>query len=185
MPKKSGNGVHRDPPEADTKKRQGRKTEDAPRRKKRTGKSEAEAIEHFADDALEILRPHTRGRPTKYDPEFCERVMELGALGKSLTQIAVGLGVARQRLYDWQERYPDFRDAITRARELSMAWWEEQGQLGLFASSFSASAFAFQMRNRFPDHYRDTRHKEVDAGDRLAEVMKAVNGATRGLPNRN
>jgi len=184
MPKNSANGVHQDPPEADTKKTKRRKPGSKARRKKRTGKSEAEATEHFASDALEILPPHTRGRRTKYDPEFCDRVIELGALGKSMNQIAADLGVVKQTLYNWQ-RHPDFLDSIIRARELAQAWWEDQGQIGLFASSFSAGAFAFQMRNRFPDDYRDTRHKEVDAGDRLAEVMRAVNGATRGLPNGN
>jgi hypothetical protein len=40
-----------------------------------------------------------RGRPTTYDPSYCERVIELGEKGKSKAQIASALRVSRKSLY--------------------------------------------------------------------------------------
>jgi hypothetical protein len=99
------------------------------------------------------------GRPTKYDPSFCVDVIDFGAAGDSKTQIAVKLGVVRQTLENWMTEHPEFLDAMTRARELSLAWWETQGRLGIWGGKgFNGSAFAFQMTNRFKDDYK-LRHE--------------------------
>ena len=96
------------------------------------------------------------GRPTKYDPAFCERVVELGKEGYSNASIAAELGVVRKTLYEWAAEYPDFSDAITRAREFSQGWWETQGRSGIWAGSqFNANAYRLQVMNRFPDDWRD------------------------------
>ncbi len=45
------------------------------------------------------------------------------------------------------------------AKDLAQAWWEDQGQNGLsMGKDFNATAFIFQMKNRFSDDYRD-RHE--------------------------
>ena len=36
------------------------------------------------------------GRPTKYRPEMCERILELGRLGKTKEQIAVDLQILQE-----------------------------------------------------------------------------------------
>ena len=36
----------------------------------------------------------TVGRPTLFDPSYCDKVVELGALGKSVEQISSVLGVS-------------------------------------------------------------------------------------------
>lgn len=96
------------------------------------------------------------GRPTKYDPAFCERVVELGKEGYSKASIAAELGVVRATLDDWAAEHPEFSDAITRAREFSQGWWETQGREGIWAGSqFNANAYRLQVMNRFPDDWRD------------------------------
>jgi len=100
------------------------------------------------------------GRPTDYRPEFCERVLELGREGKSHAQIAANLGVARKTLYEWQERYPEFGDAMTHARDLSQAWFEDMGQTGLVMQGFNASLWAKQVSCRFREDYTDASKLE-------------------------
>ena len=96
------------------------------------------------------------GRPTKYDPAFCERVVELGKEGYSKASIAAELGVVRKTLDEWAAEHEEFSDAITRAREFSLAWWETQGRSGIWAGSqFNANAYRLQVMNRFPDDWRD------------------------------
>lgn len=94
------------------------------------------------------------GRSTDYRPELCGQVIELGKQGKSRAQIAATLGHSRQTLYDWEKAHPKFLDAMQRAHDLALAWWEDQGQNGIWAGKqFNAAAYGLQMRNRFRDEY--------------------------------
>lgn len=96
------------------------------------------------------------GRPSKYDPSMCEKVIEWGKQGKSKTWMAAELGISKQRIYDWEEQHEEFRDAITRAMALSQQWWEDAGQSGLYVQGFNAGVYNKQMSNRFPDEHRET-----------------------------
>lgn len=51
-------------------------------------------------------------------------------------------------------------DAMTRAREFSLAWWEKQGLEGIWSRDFNANAYRLQMMNRFPDDWRDRQELE-------------------------
>jgi hypothetical protein len=101
------------------------------------------------------------GRPTDYRSEFCEQVIELGRQGKSHAQIAAALDVARMTLYRWAEAHPEFSDAITHARDLAQAWFEDKGQAGLETSGFNASLWAKQVSARFPDDYTERQKREL------------------------
>ena len=95
------------------------------------------------------------GRPSKYDPSFCDLVIELGAQGKSKTQIAANLGIDRDTLTEWAKLHPEFSGAVKRAKQLAQAWWEDAGQMNMTRKGFNQVAFIFQMKNRFPDDYKD------------------------------
>lgn len=101
------------------------------------------------------------GRPTDYRDEYCETVIELGEQGKSHAQIARSLGVARQTLYDWSKVHPEFLGAITRAKDLALAWFEDKGQDGLTTPGFNASLWAKQVSCRFRDDYTDKQQTEL------------------------
>lgn len=103
---------------------------------------------------------HPGGRPTVYREEYCNTVVELGALGKSKAQIAAALGVARNTLDNWAEANPEFLRAITHARDLSMAWWEDKAQDGLDKPGFNANLWSRSMAARFPDDYTERRKNE-------------------------
>jgi hypothetical protein len=51
--------------------------------------------------------------------------------GQSILEVAVSMGVSRDTFYQWAKDHKEFSDALTRAREVSQAWWEEQGRLNL------------------------------------------------------
>lgn len=104
-------------------------------------------------EALDIKK---LGRPSRYDPSYCELAIELGATGKSKTQIAAAIGVVRDTLSNWAAANPEFAQAMKFAKELEMAWWESVGQTNMTRSGFNATAFIFQMKNRFREDYRDS-----------------------------
>jgi hypothetical protein len=124
------------------------------------------------------------GRPSKYDPAMCETVLVLGEQGKSKAQIAKALEVTRETVDIWARKYPDFSDAIKRAHDLALAWWEDAGQAGLTAGqgNFNATAFIFQMKNRFRADYRDQQDHNHGVSDELGELLARIDAGPRNLP---
>ena len=102
------------------------------------------------------------GRPSSYDASFCDLVLDLGAAGKSKAQIAAAIGVVRNTLDNWAETHPEFLSALKAAKELELAWWENAGQMNMTRQGFNATAFTFQMKNRFRDDYRDVSATDVN-----------------------
>ena len=132
-----------------------------------------------------VKAKHAGGRPSLYSPLHCEVVVELGAKGKSKAQIAAKLGVSRQTLDAWTKVHPEFLVAMKRAKDLEMAWWEEAGQDGiLMGKQFNATAFIFQMKNRFRADYLDrveNTHK-LDVSQAFLEMHRMVSsGKAREL----
>jgi Helix-turn-helix domain of resolvase len=104
-------------------------------------------------------------RPSKYRPEMCEQVVELGAQGKSRTSIATILGIERQTLPEWEHNHPEFLVAMKRARQLSQLWWEEVGQKNIAAAPFQGAVYNKQMACRFPEDHRETLRTELIGSD--------------------
>lgn len=122
---------------------------------KKSPKRTKAASDGIAPTVMVSAEPKGRGRPTKYDQSFCARVIDLGAQGKSKAQIAADLCVTRETVDIWAKTHRDFSDAIKAAYDLSLAWWENAGQFNMTRQGFNATAFIFQMKNRFRDDYKD------------------------------
>ncbi len=121
------------------------------------------------------------GRPTKYRPEICEQVVEWGALGKSKTWIAAKLGVCKRTVQLWEQEYPDFLAAMTRAKALEQMWWEDVGQEALGTREFQASVWSRSMAARFPDEWREsTKSDTTVTGGLSLNVVTGVPRATDG-----
>ena len=97
------------------------------------------------------------GRPSKYDPAYCEQVVALGKEGKSLTQIAVALDVPKSTLISWSNAHLEFSTALTRAKECEQAWWEQKGMDGLTADKFNSAVWSKSMSARFREDYTERR----------------------------
>ena len=100
------------------------------------------------------------GRPTLYDPAYCERVIELGKQGMSVVEMAADIGVARSTLEEaWPAAYPEFSEAFMQARQHSQAWWESMGRVNLImpqgSGTFQASVWSRSMAARFPADWRE------------------------------
>jgi hypothetical protein len=104
------------------------------------------------------------GRPTKYDPDkMLPRILEMARDGCSKAEIAADIDISHQTWHRWQEEKAEFRETVTRAEEISQAWWESQGRQGIWSREFNASAYSLQVRNRFPKDWSD-KHEVTGAG---------------------
>jgi transcriptional regulator with XRE-family HTH domain len=101
--------------------------------------------------------PRPVGRPSEYDPAFCERVIALGKEGKSRAEIASALDCSRTTLASWERNHPEFLNALQRANDESLAWWEKKARLGIDkGSAFNSTLWAKSVSGRFPaEPYRE------------------------------
>ena len=109
------------------------------------------------------------GRPTKYDPAYCQKVVELGRKGKSIEQIGASLGVGTRTLFTWRDEYEDFRHALEYAKELEQVWWEDMAQSYMVEEKESAKLnvglWSRSMAARFPKKYRESVKQEITGAE--------------------
>ena len=117
------------------------------------------------------------GRPSLYDPAFCDQVIELGNQGKSIEQIAAKLGVSTRVLFDWKDRHPEFMHALDHAKELELDWWESIAQNMMVeekdAAKLNSSIWSRSMAARFPKKYRESTKTEI-TGENGAPLLQGI-----------
>ena len=101
--------------------------------------------------------PAKVGRPTTYQPEYVETVLALGSEGYSKAELIKAVSAGCRRTFErWIEAQPEFADAVIRARDLSLAWWERRARRNVDSRDFNANLYRIVVGARFPDHgYKD------------------------------
>lgn len=128
------------------------------------------------------------GRPTLYRPEYCEKVIEWGRLGKSKAWMTATLEISRLTFADWERAHPAFLAATMRAVELSQKWWEDAGQNGMVANQFNSNVWVKNMNNRFRGDWGERQEitgKDgapltaggADLAAAIFEVLRSAGGA--------
>jgi len=109
------------------------------------------------------------GRPSLYDPKYCEEVIALGKIGKSVEAIGAILGVGTKTLYNWRDQNPEFLHALELAKEFELQWWEDIGQTHMIenkeSDKINASIWSRSMAARFPKKYRESVKQEITGAD--------------------
>jgi len=104
------------------------------------------------------LKPKNKGgRPSGYKPEFCSKVIEVGKQGAGKCEMSVAVCGSYMTFQRWQEEHPEFLEAVKEATRESQAWWERRGREATFGKvpGFNATAFIFNMKNRFKEDWSD------------------------------
>lgn len=86
------------------------------------------------------------GRPTKYSPGLCDKVVELAKRTDdeiiSKTHLCIELGITKDTLYRWIKKYPDFSDAISQAMHYIELRYQRLG-LGLANGTKTGNATSY------------------------------------------
>lgn len=125
---------------------------------------------------LENATKNKRGRPTSYDPKYCDELMEFMAQGYSYEAFAGKISVTVGTLYEWEKANKDFSEAKELAFAKNRIFWEGLGINNIinktdsesFGEGFSkstsrslnSSVWVFNMKNRFK--WRDKQPDEND-----------------------
>lgn len=133
--------------------------------------SEADKLAH---EVVATRRKRPVGRPTLYTPEMCDVVISLGmgdpedsyrGGGHSHAQMARHIGVAVDTLYEWRDKHVEFSGALSRATNLSEAWWEDKAHSGIDVQGFNGGLWKVVMSARFPKTYREPAKIELTGKD--------------------
>ena len=109
------------------------------------------------------------GRPSTYNPAYCEEVVALGKKGKSIEQICFDLNTPVRTLYEWRDRHPEFSQALEDAKAFEQAWWESQAHAYMVETKdgpkLNASLWSRSMAARFPKKYRESTKTEITGAE--------------------
>lgn len=115
--------------------------------------------------AIAKKKPAKMGAPTKYDPKFCQALVDHMEKGFSFETFGAAVGVSRSITYDWVKIHPDFSEAKKLAVEKCQLFWERVGIQGTVGnlSGFNCSGWIFNMKNRFnwQDRKEDSSDKQI------------------------
>lgn len=84
------------------------------------------------------------------------------AEGASIASFAAEIGVARSTINQWAEDYPEFSEALKKAKAKCAAWWETRLRALAVAGGGpgAATAVIFGLKNMASDDWRDKHDHE-------------------------
>lgn len=112
----------------------------------------AKKADAIAKEIIEKAESPLVGRPTKYEARFCNEFKEYSKQGMSKEEICLEWEISHQTLYDWQDKHPEFLEAVKIGTQFSKGWWMKQGRENLSSSKefpFQPVLWSMNMRCRF------------------------------------
>ena len=105
------------------------------------------------------------GRPSKYDPAYCDQIVALGKEGLSRWQICSRLNIGLHNMIAWEGAHEDFRQSLEQARLDSLAYWEDLAHDHIREApggvKLNTGLWSRSMAARFPEQYRENSKVEV------------------------
>lgn len=105
------------------------------------------------------------GRPSKYDPKYCQQIVEFMAQGYSFESFSGEIGVAKDTLNEWCDQYPDFSAAKKEAVHKSQKMWETllllHARGDKKVKGGSAAAVIFALKCRFGYQEKDMQLPDI------------------------
>lgn len=128
------------------------------------------------------------GRPAKFSPIMCKKVIEIMAQGRSRSNAATLMGVTEVTFYGWMKEYPEFLKSVNIGDQLSLLWWMTMGQINIHNKDFNSTLYMMQMQNRFGwsrklegkidiNSYNETVEKkiiEIKGEDKFASIARIL-----------
>ena len=134
------------------------------------------------------------GRPSSYDPAFCQQVEDFMALGYSKMAAAGSVGVCYNTLKAWMAIHPEFLLAVRRG-EAKRTQILENGLLQAETGPQVTSRI-FALKNAAPDEWRDRQAVEhsgpnggpiqtedVSPADKVKARLDAIRSRATGSPS--
>ncbi len=76
------------------------------------------------------------GQPTKYNPEYCQQLIDHMAQGNPFETFGVLIGTHRDTLFEWAKVHPEFSDAKKRGKDAQYHFLFQIGKAGTVGQRF-------------------------------------------------
>lgn len=100
------------------------------------------------------------GRPTTYDPKYCQAVIDHMAEGASLTSFAASVMCSRSTINEWMAANPEFSESVKIGKALCATWWEKVSRTNAVEGGGNATLCIFGLKNMAPDEWRERQEIE-------------------------
>mgnify|MGYP001614260231 CR=1 FL=1 len=135
---------------------------------------------------VDIPKPkYPGGRPSKYDPAFCYKVIKWGKQGKSRTWICAALDITKPTMRAWEADHSEFSSAMGKAGVYAQSVWEDRGEAGMTAKQFNASVWSRSMAARFPDEWRENSNVNLGGQANNPVVITGIDVSILGTPPKS
>jgi len=116
------------------------------------------------------------GRPTKYDPAYCQQLIDHMADGASVGSFCAEIDVARATINLWASQHPEFMEALSRGKAKAQAWWEKVGRGIAMGEDGNASMCIFGMKNMGGDDWQEVTKRELTGknGGPIEQEVRSV-----------
>ena len=118
---------------------------------------------------------HAGGRPSAYDPRYCDLVIEEMSKGFSLSAFAGLIGVSRPTLNNWMGQHLEFFEAVSRAKAARLLLWEKKAleiaEKG--GGQGSATMVIFALKNMGGEEWREKHQVQHSGAVGLGDLVAA------------
>jgi len=118
--------------------------------------------------------PYKQGGETLYKPEYCAMLIRHLEQGFSFESFD-GAGVGRSTLYNWVEKYPEFKEAKEFGRSKGLKFFEsllrqkltgkENELMGIKAKDIDTTSVIFALKTRYHTVYGERQKIEHTSGE--------------------
>lgn len=115
---------------------------------------------------------------SKFTPDMCDRLVELGKKGASQKMMWADLGISKSTADAWKKKHPEFAEALDLALVHSQAYWEREMLANVGNKAFNSRIAEIALRGQFPQDYKETREQKIDV---KADVVVDFKGAVDDL----
>lgn len=111
-------------------------------------------------------------RPTDFTPELGDRILALMAEGLSLAAAAAECDIHRQRVYEWEDRHPEFADTVKLARSKRQLFLERRLLAAEEGPKVTSTIFA--LKNAGQGDWRDKVENEHSGTIGVERVTRTI-----------
>ena len=122
----------------------------------------------------------TKKPESKFKPEMCDRMIEMGKQGASQKMIWSDLGISKGSAETLKKNSPEFAEALDMALVHAQAFWERELLANVENKGYNSRLAEIALRGQFQSDYRETRDTKVDL---KAEVKIDFNKEVQDLIN--
>ena len=99
---------------------------------------------------------------SKFKPEMCDRMIEMGKQGASQKMIWSELGISKNNAESLKKSNPEFAEALDMALVHAQAFWERELLANIENKGYNSRLAEIALRGQFQSDYRETRDTKVD-----------------------